>query len=59
MSKLISFRFEAAQPSVTELPRIIPIFPLPNLVLFPGCRVPLRIFEPRYRQMIADVADAH
>lgn len=43
---------------MTELPRIIPIFPLPNLVLFPGCRVPLRIFEPRYRQMIADVAGA-
>ena len=37
---------------MTELPRIIPIFPLPNLVLFPGCHVPLRIFEPRYRQMI-------
>ncbi|HEY6418667.1 MAG TPA: LON peptidase substrate-binding domain-containing protein [Candidatus Binataceae bacterium] len=44
---------------MTDLPRIIPIFPLPNLVLFPGCRVPLHIFEPRYRQMIADVATAH
>ena len=29
----------------------IPIFPL-DLVLFPNQRVPLRIFEPRYRQML-------
>ena len=29
----------------------IPIFPLPNVVLFPGVRVPLHLFEPRYRQM--------
>ncbi len=31
----------------------IPIFPLGNVVLFPGCDVPLHIFEPRYRQMTA------
>lgn len=29
----------------------VPIFPLPTVVLFPRLRVPLRIFEPRYRQM--------
>jgi len=29
----------------------IPIFPL-NTVLFPGALMPLRIFEPRYRQML-------
>ena len=44
---------------VADLPSIIPLFPLPNLVLFPGVGVPLRIFEPRYREMIADVAEAH
>jgi hypothetical protein len=44
---------------VAALPTIIPIFPLPNLVLFPGLNVPLHIFEPRYREMIADVADLH
>ncbi len=44
---------------MAALPTIIPIFPLPNLVLFPGLSVPLHIFEPRYREMIADVADAH
>ena len=38
----------------------IPLFPLP-LVVFPGQIVPLHIFEPRYKQMLADVraADEH
>ena len=31
----------------------LPLFPLP-LVLFPGVPLPLHIFEPRYRQMLAD-----
>jgi Lon protease-like protein len=44
---------------VEELPPIIPIFPLPNLVLFPGVRVPLHIFEPRYREMVAEVGADH
>ncbi|MGD0288663.1 MAG: LON peptidase substrate-binding domain-containing protein [Candidatus Binataceae bacterium] len=42
-----------------DLPEIIPVFPLPNFVLFPGVQVPLHIFEPRYRQMVADVATSH
>lgn len=33
--------------------RELPIFPLP-LVLFPGASLPLHIFEPRYRAMLAD-----
>ncbi|HTJ08275.1 MAG TPA: LON peptidase substrate-binding domain-containing protein [Candidatus Binataceae bacterium] len=44
---------------MAELPDIIPIFPLPNFVLFPGVTVPLHIFEPRYREMVADVAENH
>lgn len=32
----------------------VPIFPLPTLVLFPHTVVPLHIFEPRYRAMVAD-----
>jgi uncharacterized protein len=39
-----------------ELASIIPLFPLPNLVLFPGVQVPLHIFEPRYREMVGEVA---
>lgn len=34
--------------------REMPLFPLP-LVLYPGVPLPLHIFEPRYRQMLADV----
>jgi uncharacterized protein len=33
---------------------LLPIFPLPNVVLFPQVFLPLRIFEPRYRSMVAD-----
>jgi Lon protease-like protein len=32
----------------------IPIFPLPDVVLFPHTLLPLHIFEPRYREMIRD-----
>lgn len=32
----------------------LPIFPLPRVVLFPRTRIPLHIFEPRYRKMVAD-----
>jgi len=32
----------------------ITIFPLPGAVLYPGLRLPLHIFEPRYRAMITD-----
>lgn len=36
------------------LSTLIPIFPLPNVVLFPGVFLPLHIFEPRYREMVKD-----
>ena len=34
--------------------RELPLFPLP-VVLFPGMPMPLHIFEPRYRKMLADI----
>ncbi|HSD71387.1 MAG TPA: LON peptidase substrate-binding domain-containing protein [Thermoanaerobaculia bacterium] len=34
--------------------RRIPLFPLPGVVLLPGAFLPLHIFEPRYRAMVAD-----
>lgn len=44
-----------APPSkVAVLPSEIPLFPLPDVVLFPDVSLPLRIFEPRYRAMVAD-----
>jgi Lon protease-like protein len=36
------------------LPATIPVFPLPNAVLFPNVFMPLHIFEPRYRAMVGD-----
>ena len=39
------------------LPSEIPIFPLPNVVLFPSALLPLHIFEPRYRAMVADALE--
>ena len=36
------------------LPATLPLFPLPNVVLFPNVFLPLHIFEPRYRRMVAD-----
>jgi Lon protease-like protein len=36
------------------LPPTIPLFPLPNVVLFPNVFLPLHIFEQRYRDMVAD-----
>lgn len=36
------------------IPATIPLFALPNVVLFPKTYLPLHIFEPRYRQMVSD-----
>jgi Lon protease-like protein len=35
---------------------LLPLFPLPNVVLFPNVFLPLHIFEPRYREMVTDAA---
>ncbi len=35
----------------------IALFPIPNLVAFPGTLVPLHVFEPRYREMVHDAVD--
>lgn len=47
----------AAQPApgpAVSLPPAIPIFPLQDVMLFPGASRPLHVFEPRYREMVAD-----
>jgi len=36
------------------LPPTIPLFPLPNVVLFPNVFLPLHVFEDRYRDMVGD-----
>ena len=37
-----------------NFPKVIPIFPLSNFIIFPKTAVPLNIFEPRYLEMIND-----
>ena len=39
------------------VPSRFPIFPLPNVVLFPEVLQPLHIFEPRYRRMTEDALE--
>jgi len=42
-----------------ELPDVLPIFPLDQAILLPGCIIPLNIFEPRYLAMIRWARDNH
>jgi uncharacterized protein len=44
-------------PPLPEGEFLLPLFPLPNLVFFPHTRLPLHVFEPRYRQMIKDAME--
>jgi|TARA_B110000027_G_C16100769_1_gene292922 Lon protease-like protein len=39
---------------IEDLPKIIPVFPLSNFIIFPKTTVPLNIFEQRYIDMIND-----
>jgi len=46
-------------PSFEQLPETLPIFPLSGVLLLPGGRLPLNIFEPRYLAMIFDSLAGH
>lgn len=46
---------QPAYRRATDLPRTIPVFPLPGAILFPRGTLPLNIFEPRYLNMVDDV----
>jgi Lon protease-like protein len=39
-------------------PPVIPVFPLTASLLLPGTLLPLNVFEPRYRNMVADALEA-
>ena len=39
---------------MNNFPKIVPVFPLSNFIIFPKTTVPLNIFEPRYIDMIND-----
>ena len=39
---------------MNNLPKIVPVFPISNFIIFPKTTVPLNIFESRYIDMIND-----
>ncbi len=41
------------------LPAILPLFPLPQVVLFPQTFLPLQVFEPRYQELTIEVLNSH
>ncbi len=44
----------AFDPAPEDLPKVLPIFPLEGVLLLPGGRLPLNVFEPRYLAMFDD-----
>jgi len=44
---------------VFMLPAILPLFPLPQVVLFPRTFLPLYVFEPRYQDLTVEVLNSH
>jgi len=44
---------------MSTFPRRIPLFPLPDVVLFPKMPLPLHVYEPRYQKMVRDVLEGH
>lgn len=50
---------ESDTASLEDALDALPIFPLPEVVLFPHAVLPLHVFEPRYRRMLADCLASH
>ena len=42
-----------------DLPKALPIFPLPGVIILPHGNLPLNIFEPRYIAMVESVLGTH
>ena len=47
------------EPSFEQLPETLPIFPLSGVLLLPGGKLPLNVFEPRYLAMVMDALAGH
>jgi Lon protease-like protein len=43
--------------NISDLPAVIPVFPLSGVILLPRTKLPLNIFEPRYLAMVDDAMD--
>jgi Lon protease-like protein len=46
------------RPLVSDLPGVVPVFPVAGALLLPGGRLPLTVFEPRYLAMTDDALGA-
>ncbi|HEX9793853.1 MAG TPA: LON peptidase substrate-binding domain-containing protein [Planctomycetota bacterium] len=44
-------------PPPAPADRILPLFPLPNVLLYPDAILPLHVFEPRYVRLVEDLVD--
>jgi len=44
-------------PEPVALPETVPVMPLSGILLFPNALLPLHIFEPRFREMLAHALD--
>lgn len=53
-SVVVTVSRSPSDPLFTDLPQVIPVFPLPGVLLLPGGKLPLNVFEPRYLAMIGD-----
>jgi Lon protease-like protein len=51
---LAAIAIPSAAGAQTTLPDTIPIFPLEDVMLFPDMSVPLHVYEPRYKALVAD-----
>jgi Lon protease-like protein len=47
------------EPSFEQLPDTLPIFPLSGVLLLPGGKLPLNVFEPRYLAMVFEALAGH
>jgi uncharacterized protein len=46
-------------PVFEQLPDTLPLFPLSGVLLLPGGKLPLNVFEPRYLAMVFDALAGH
>ena len=54
----MSLEATSAGSNIVPIPKVLPVFPLPNVVFFPYTYLPLHIFEPRYREMVKDAVSS-
>jgi Lon protease-like protein len=50
---------DAVASKAFMLPAILPLFPLPQVVLFPRTFLPLYVFEPRYQELTVETLNSH